>query len=171
MAGRGKQPPMSLDIQAEGDKRSALLLKRMSKRGADPKPAFEQISDELGVAEAAWFHSHGEGAWPKLEEKTLDTKQRLGYPSDPLIRTGALLRSLVVKRGRGSIRNKTVTRMRYGTRVPYAIYHYRARTGYSHVPNRNPLVPLDLKTRRRMVKDVQKFLLTDRLARSGTFAP
>ncbi len=161
---------LGLDIKAEGDKRAALLLQRMAKRGGDPRPAFQQISDELGAAEAVWFTSGGQGEWPHLADKTLEAKQRLGYPADPLIRTGKLLRSLVVRRGRGAVRGKARTKMRYGTRIPYAIYHYRARTGYSHVPHRSPLVPLDLKTRRRMVKDVESYLLNDRLARSGTFS-
>jgi len=163
--------PLGLDIEAEGEKRAAILLQRMSKRGADPRPAFEQISDELGAAEAAWFTSRGEGEWPRLADVTREHKQRLGYPDAPLIATGKLIRSLVVKRGRGSVRSRTRTKMRYGTRVPWAIYHYRARTGYSHVPHRNPLVELTPERRKRMVRDVSRYMLTDKLARTGSFAP
>jgi phage gpG-like protein len=153
------ESPLGFDIEAHGDETAARVLKGLGKRGADPRPVFQTISEELQFAEGAWFASHGRGAWPPLADRTLSYKASQGQPAAPLIATGALIRSLTVKRGSASRRTITPKQLRFGTRVPYAVFHQKARTGHSRLPARPPLVPVDTQTRRKMVKDVQGFLL------------
>jgi hypothetical protein len=103
-----------------------------------------------------WFESHGRGTWPPLANATREIKAKRGQSQQPLVATGALRRSLEVKRGRGATRSATKTRMRFGTTVWYARFHYFV----SHsVPQRIPLIILDQRARRRMVLDVRNYML------------
>lgn len=146
---------LGFGIESKGDEAAAKLLRGLGKSAADPRPAFQQIADELRLGEAAWFASDGRGEWPHLAEATVAYKQREGMPSQPLVRTGALLRSLTAQRGASSRRTVTAKQMRFGTRVPYAVFHQEGRG----VPLRRVLVPVDLRTRRRMVADVRDYLM------------
>jgi phage gpG-like protein len=150
------QQPLQLDIRSKGDEQAQRLLVGLGKRGADPRPAFRQILDELRVAEDHWFTSHGAGTWPSLADITLQEKQKLGAPSIPLVRSGALAASLHVKRGRGATRSATKTRMKFGSKVWYGKFH---KLGSKPVPKRDPLIILDANARRRMVKDVRDYML------------
>ena len=147
--------PLGFVIESHGDKAAARAVALLGKRGEDPRPAFAQMQDDLRAAEVEWYDSHGEGSWPHLDERTLENKQRQGYPPEPLVATGALRRSLTVKRGQKGIRSATKTRLRFGTRVPYAVFHQEARG----VPQRRPLVPVDQRTRRKMTGDLRDHLL------------
>jgi phage gpG-like protein len=148
--------PLGLDIHAQGDAQAAKLVLLLGKRGEDPRPAFRQILDELRVAESQWYGSNGAGTWRPLADSTRDAKGRLGQPSTPLVATGELRRSLEVKRGRGATRSATKTRMRFGTKVWYGKFH---KLGSGHLPVRDPLIMVDAKARRRMVRDVRDYML------------
>lgn len=154
-----KSGPLGFDIESHGDEQAARLLREMGKRGADPRPVFQQIATELQFAEGAWFASEGAGTWPPLAERTRAWKASQGQPSAPLIATGALIRSLTVKRGSASRRTVTTKQLRFGTRVPYAVFHQKARSGHSRLPSRPPLVPVERQTRKQMVRDVTAFLM------------
>lgn len=144
-----------VEVHAVGDEAAAKTIASLGKRGADPRPAFRQITEELRGVEVPWFASHGRGSWAPLADRTREAKERENEPPDPLVKTGALLRSLTVKRGSQGVRTASKTRMRFGTKVYYARFH-RDGTG---VPVRNPLIPVDVKTRRRMVNDVRLYML------------
>jgi hypothetical protein len=145
----------SLSIYAKGDEQAARTIALLGKRGQDPRPAFRQIIEELRVAEDLWFRSHGSGAWPHLADATREAKARRGEPSDILVASGALGHSLTVKRGQQSTRSATKTRMRFGSKVWYGRFHKLG----DGVPKRDPLIPVDARARRRMVKDVRDFML------------
>jgi phage gpG-like protein len=147
---------LGLDIRAQGDEAASQLIEKLGKRGEDPRPAFRQILDELRVAEDHWFASHGAGTWPPLAQVTRDAKAKRGQPLTPLVATGALRRTLEVKRGRGTIRSATKTRMRFGTKLWYGRFH---KLGSTPVPRRDPLIVLDAKARRRMVHDVRDYMM------------
>ena len=152
----GLAAALGLDVQAVGDDAASKTLTQMAKRGEDPRPAFKTISAELLEAEVKWFRSDGEGTWPALAEATLLAKLDRGQPSTPLIATGMLARSLTKKTGgSGAIRSATRSRMRFGSKVYYGAFHQRG----DHVPRRNPLVPVDQRTRRRMIDEVRSFML------------
>ena len=66
--------------------------------------------------------------WPPLAPSTLREKTRLGFPLVPLVRTGALEKSLTDRQVAARI---TPQSMSWGTDVPYAKYHqgYRDDSG------------------------------------------
>lgn len=72
-----------------------------------------------------------------------------------MVATGALLKSLTVERGRGARRSATKRQMKFGTSVYYGKFHEKGES----VPQRRILVPLDTRTRRRMVTDVRDHML------------
>jgi phage gpG-like protein len=147
--------PLDLGIQAQGDDVASRHLTELAKRGEDPRPAFRQIVEEMRSAEGEWFGSDGAGTWPKLADSTLEAKRRAGFPTDVLVATGALRRSLTVKRGKGAQRSITKRQMRFGTKVYYGKFHDQG----SGVAKRPILVPMDAKARRRMVADVRDHML------------
>jgi len=149
-------PQVSLDIRTKGDGQAAKLIYMLGKRGEDPRPAFRQIIEDLRIAEDRWYETDGSGSWPGLAEATIEKKKRLGQPLTPLVASGDLRRSLEVKRGRGATRSATKTRMRFGTKIWYARFH---RLGSKPVPKRDPLLPVDARSRRRMVQDVRDYML------------
>ena len=135
------------------------MLLALAKRGEDARPALREIMDELRLAEDPWFASRGAGLWLPLADITRAQKAEQGYSSDTLVRTGALRTSLTAKSRSKSIRRVSKDRLRFGTNVFYARFH-----AYGEgVPLRDPLIPLDERTRRRMVSDVQKYVLTGRM--------
>jgi hypothetical protein len=146
---------LGLDVQAHGDEAATKLVYGLAKRGEDPRPVFRQIIDELRGLEPEWFGTLGRGTWPALAEVTREAKRKRGQSSDPLIATRKLIDSLTVKRGGDARRTASKRSMRFGTKTYYARFHH---TGAS-VPLRSPLIPVDTKSRRRMVHDVRDYLL------------
>lgn len=147
--------PLGLSVAAKGDDVASRHLTELGKRGDDPRPAFRAIVEDVRSAEADWFTSEGAGSWPPLAARTLKAKQRAGYPSSALVATGALRRSLTIKRGKGAVRSATKRQMKFGTKVHYARFHD---TGEG-APKRRVMIPLDAKVRRRMVKDVRDYMM------------
>lgn len=142
-------------ISVRGADTASRHLTALAKRGEDARPAFRSIQRQLRKAEAEWFRRGGRGTWPELDEDTRRIKRREGLAPEPLVATGALLRSLTVERGRGARRSAGKTKMTFGTSVYYGRFHERGEA----VPKRRILVPLDTRTRRRMVSDVRDHML------------
>ena len=147
---------LGLDVQAQGVDVASKTLTQMAKRGSDPRPAFRSISDELRAAEAQWYASEGDHTWPALLPETIDAKMRRGEPSTPMIATRALVHSLTAKRWPGAVRSSTRRQMRFGTKVYYARFH---QGGAFPNPVRKVLLPVDTRTRRRMVSEVRDYLM------------
>ena len=91
---------------------------------------WHRIADIMAQIETELWASHGWGKWPPLKASTLEQKARLGYPSDPMVRTGDLRDSL---ENAGQAAVYSPQRLVYGTDIPYAIYHQ-----VEHVPGRPP---------------------------------
>jgi hypothetical protein len=147
---------LGLDIQAQGVDVASKTLTQMAKRGEDPRPAFRTISDELRAAEVAWYASDGDHSWPSLLPETIEAKLRRGEPTAPMIATRALVYSLTMKRWPGAIRSSTRRQMKFGTKVYYARFHER---GNFPNPVRKVLLPVDARTRRRMVNEVRDYMM------------
>jgi len=150
--------PLGFSITETGDEAAAKVVAGLATRGEDPRPAFKQVLVELAGVESPWFSSSGRDTWASLSDYTRQAKAAAGYPDKPLIRTGALERSLTVKRGSSGVRSATKRQMKFGTKVPYARFHKYGK----RIPRRDPLIPLDTRTRRRMVTDVRDYLLGKR---------
>jgi len=156
--------PLGLSIHSKGDEQAARTIRLLGKHGEDPRPAFRQILEELRVAEDMWFRTHGKGAWPHLAEATREAKQQRGQPDDALVASGALGHSLTARRAPGATRSATKTRMRFGSKVWYGKFH---KIGSGTTPRRDPLIPVDSRTRRRMVTDVRDYMLGRTRGRSS----
>lgn len=147
--------PVQIDVH--GDEAAAKLVYGLAQRGEDPRPAFKQIIEEMRLAEPQWFSSKGAGTWPSLADVTREAKIKNGQPStQPLVATGDLYKSLTLKRGAKGVRSATKQRMRFGSKVWYGKFH---KLGSWPVPYRNPLIPLNERSRRRMVNDVKNYML------------
>jgi phage gpG-like protein len=99
----------------------------------DFQPVIEDFGRQISAAEKGNFASQGAGfglPWPALSPLTLAEKQRKGYPSTSLVRTGALQAAV------GESVMLTPTSVQVGvdlSAVPYAAYH---QTGTSRMPAR-----------------------------------
>jgi len=152
---------LEVDMEAKHDEQTARLLAGIAKRGIDMRPALRLISDELRMAEDPWFRTKGEGAWLPLADITREYKAAHGFPSDPLVRTGALGYSLTSNSGTGAVRKTGKDEMRFGTRIRYAKFHAIG----GSIPYRKPVIPVDQHTRKRMIDTIQEYALTGKTVR------
>lgn len=98
----------------------------MRMRAADASPAWEEFLRWWAGTNAEHFSSRGKrwrSPWEPLAPSTRAEKARLGYLSDPLIRTSALRRTLV-RRPLG-FEHIRPSDMEAGTRIDYAVFHQR----------------------------------------------
>lgn len=112
-------------------------LQAMRERAQDASPAWQEFLRWWADNNAEHFSSRGKRwrtPWEPLAPSTRAEKARLGYLSDPLLRTSALRRDLVRRPlGFEHIRPDEVEA---GTRIDYARFHQR---GTRRMPAR-PLV-------------------------------
>jgi phage gpG-like protein len=91
-----------------------------ARRLQDLSGLWARFAPIMSAIERQWFDTAGFGTWPPLAESTVAEKERLGFPSDPLVRTGNLRDSLVdPSRAMRVGRNVMV----WGTDVDYAEHH------------------------------------------------
>jgi len=152
----GLAAALGIDVQAQGQDAASKRFLDMAKRGEDPRPVFRTISEELRAAEIKWWSSEGEGSWPSLLPETIEAKIKRGQPTTPMVITHALVKSLTAKRGSKGVRSATRRQMKFGTRVFYARFHEH---GDFPNPKRKVLLPVDVRTRRRMVGEVRDYML------------
>lgn len=151
--------PISVDLSVHGDVQVSRRIVRFSEHAADARPAWRQIIRDLEGIEARQFASegrYGSGGWEPLAESTLARK----HGGRILVDTGALLRSLTERAAPGAIREIHPDWMQFGTGVPYAGFHQH---GTKRMPARKP-VELPESDRRRVVKSLQRFLMTGHAA-------
>ena len=87
------------------------------------------------------FDTQGQHTWPPLKPRTIAEKKRLGYPSTPLVRTGAL---------RKQIRHPKVTYKNGNIDVTIAQPEYWQyhQTGTARMPKRPPIMITDRQAKR-----------------------
>lgn len=151
---------LGLSIEVRGDQQIARDLIAMRKRGADPRPFFRETMEELRQLEPEWFESHGHHTWPELDAYTIEDKNANGLPLDPLVRSGALERSLTERTSPDAIRTATKAGMHFGTKVWYARVHQRSKR--ASLPRRDPLVKMTHHKRRELVNELTSYLLGKR---------
>jgi phage gpG-like protein len=137
------RPPLEFILRQSGAFRRKL---------SDLASLWERFKPIMGELERDWFDSRGRGSWPPLSEYTLREKEALGYPLDPLVRTGNLRDSLVDPQRAMHAARDTAW---YGTDVAYARWH---QTG-GFVPGRPPMRqvipdPFPVETRRRLEQEM-----------------
>lgn len=119
---------------SRGDERLRSLLNRAQ----DLRPVFREIARSFNEFQDDLFASSGAaaGGWAPLAPSTLAQKAAQGYPSDILVRTGRMRRSLVSKTS-DSVEEITAKYLLIGTSRPYARFH---QTGTVRMPARPIIV-------------------------------
>lgn len=149
---------MRLELDAFGDKQVAREILRFGDRATDARPAWNSIIGQLERLEAAQFDSEGaraSGGWAPLAPATVAEKARRGLDRRILHATGALRASLT-RHSDDAIRESHPNEMRFGTTVPYAVFHQRGRG----VPQRRSVELTETDRHAIFVQTVQRFLVT-----------
>ncbi len=85
---------IELNITIEGEKQLSRRLRKIGEGVKDFSPELKSVSQMLtGVFKGKVFDTKGavlNDPWPPLAASTIREKRRLGYPTDPLIRTGKM---------------------------------------------------------------------------------
>ena len=114
-------------VRADGVRRNML---RLSQGFDDFRPFFDsQGRAILQKAVKDVFRTNGYGTWAPLAPATVQSKLRNAYPSDPLVATGSLQKSVTALQG---IRRTRYTLTMTHT-TPYGQFH---ETGTSRMPAR-----------------------------------
>lgn len=120
-------------------------IRGMRERAEDLSPAWDALLDWFADENVKQWLSQGarwREPWPPLAASTLREKARLGYPADPLIRTGRLARSLTVRPL--AVETITPSRVIAGTNVDYAPHHQYG-APRANLPRRALFVPEQIR--------------------------
>ena len=140
---------ISLNFEIEGEQ---LLLRRfviMENTYRDWSDTFEEIGNELVKTFEMNFNSQGstlERPWAPLSPKTIEQKRKLGFPLDPLIRTGDMLQGFRPEHGKVYVAVENI--------VSYFKYKQRKKPR-TKIPRR-VMMALTNKMRQTIVKKFQK---------------
>lgn len=149
---------MFLEIHVVGDEIIRRELMRFSGRMAAPEPGLELVADAMEDATMEQFESEGARSgepWQRLSPSTVAAKAEQGLDPAILQATRRMVNSLTLGARGEHIRQIGPGTLRFGTRVPYAIYH---QTGTRNMPRRPPLVFTEVD-RRRFVKILQSYIM------------
>lgn len=125
---------MDLEFDGHGWEEARRRLLDMKARANNLIPAWDELLTWWAQQNRAHFAGRGERwrtPWPPLAPATIAEKIRLGYPTDPLVRTGRM-RSQLVARPLGFERLDQ-TSVIAGTRLERAVFHQR---GTKYMPRR-----------------------------------
>lgn len=123
---------MQVDVVVR-DREAVQLVSRLARRLDDGRPALESLVDEILVFQTERFHGKG-ARWRKLSPATLRKHARHGRGAQPLLLTGALMRSLTERGAPGQFLEIRTNQLRFGTTIYYARFHKRG----EGVPKRVP---------------------------------
>jgi hypothetical protein len=137
-----------VDVVVSGDRPANELVSRISRRLENGAAALGGLVDQILAYQAARFEGQG-SRWRRLARSTILEHRRHGAGAQPLVLTGALMRSLSVRGAPGQYIEITGTSLTLGTRLYYARFHKLGRG----VPKR---VPAGL-TRAQRVDLVERF--------------
>jgi hypothetical protein len=127
---------MRMDVQfdSRGWEQARRRLLEMKLRADNLIPAWDELLDWWARENRKHFTGRGQRwrtPWAPLAPATIAEKVRLGYPTDPLVRTGRM-RSHLVSRPLGFER-LSQTSVIAGTRLERAVFHQR---GTKRMPRR-----------------------------------
>lgn len=125
---------MKMDFDTTGFEQARAEIQAMRRRAGNLIPAWQAFLSWWAVENRKHWSSRGtrwRTPWKPLAPITVEAKRRAGYPSAPLVRTGALRRDLTVRPlGFERMTQQTVEA---GTRIAYAHFH---QGGTRHMPAR-----------------------------------
>jgi hypothetical protein len=125
---------MKLKFSATGFAQARRDFQDMRERTQDLRPAWDALLSWWADRNATHFRNRGRRwrtPWKQLAPSTLSEKLRLGYPPDPLVRTGELRHSLTVRPL--GIERLRPHELEAGTATRYAHFH---QSGTRRMPRR-----------------------------------
>ncbi len=125
---------MDMQFDSRGWEQARRRLLEMKLRADNLIPAWDELLDWWARENRKHFTGRGQRwhtPWPPLAPATIAEKIRLGFPTDPLVRTGRM-RSHLVSRPLGFER-LSQTSVVAGTRLERAVFHQR---GTKYMPRR-----------------------------------
>lgn len=154
---------MAFSLELVGVKEKQAELGVFVEALGDMEGLWRRYAEIMSATEAEWFASNGDGMWPPLAEDTLRDKLASGYPPETLVRTGALMESLIdpaqamdISQGRSTLGTFTESAMTWGTSVAdergreYAHFHQHTLEGtmipfdYGDRPPERQVIPWPL---------------------------
>jgi phage gpG-like protein len=89
---------IDVDVKTKPDvDHAARLLGNLGRSLDNKRDPLEKSSEVISRSVAETIVTAGRGTWEPLDPGTIKNKARDGFPPDPLIRTGALLRAVRAK--------------------------------------------------------------------------
>jgi len=145
---------VKFEFQVDGEAQLVRALSRYGDKIGDMTPYFRSVAKLLSQIIRQQFDSEGgrTDAWRPLSPEYAAWKMRQVGSKPILVFSGRLRRSLVDK-GEGGIEDIGRDGLRWGTGVPYAIYHQRPTGGKS--PRR--IIDLTEGDREAIMKMLQRF--------------
>ena len=154
-------PPFVFQFDVAGEQQILRGFSRFAGAFSDLRPAWDAILPLYRDAEQAQFSGTGigpAGTWKPLSARYQARKSRL-WPGQPImVASGRLRASLTGKTG-DTIEEIAKMDFRFGTKVPYAIFH-QSRSGRSRLPRR-PVIDIPDNVKREMVRKVQGHLVKE----------
>jgi hypothetical protein len=147
-----------IDIEVFGDKQISRHLLRFGERAVRATPLWNSLYRDLQNIERIQFlteGAHGSGSWAPLAPSTVADKEKRGLPPWILRASEVLFNSLTGRGALGQIREIGPDFMRFGSEIPYGIYHQH---GTVHMPMRKVIDITELE-RVAIVKKIQMFLV------------
>lgn len=151
---------MKLQISVYGDEQLERELLRFSAYAGNPRPAFEQIRDDLEDQIGEQFDtegSRGGSAWEKLSDETLAEKAAKDLRPDILQATGRLLDSFTSNTHGDGVREVTDEGFTFGSTVPYGAVHQRGSKDRT-IPQRR-IIELKELDRRSYIRTLQRYIV------------
>lgn len=133
-------------------------IRDMRARTDNLMAAWEVFLDWFADQNRLQFGSHGERwrtLWPELAPSTVLDKRREGYPTDIMVRTSDLLRS--VSDRPLNIELVLPHEVQAGTRVSYAKYH---QFGTRRMPRRRLFSPEEIERENAMSSVISSWIVT-----------
>jgi hypothetical protein len=144
-----------LAISVEGDEKLDNLLQRCGYRAFNAEPALAQVLEVFRVSEDALWSAK---PWVANAPATLENKQS----NEPLVRTGALERSLTQPDDKNQIVEITQSTLKFGTKLWYAHFALGTKTGE---PKRDP-IKIRAKDKRKVQDIIANWIVSGRFGGS-----
>jgi hypothetical protein len=119
-------PTMSIDVDRARLARVRREIAAMRARARDVRPAWEALLDWFADRNFSQFLRRGGEygtPWAPLKPETIEQKRRMGYPTDPEIRTGRMAHELTMRPL--GVENLGPRSMEAGTKIKYARFQHR----------------------------------------------
>lgn len=115
---------MLVDVDVTGIDETDERFKQIARRAIDPRPGLRDISDYLADEERKVFFTQGGSIGVRWPEPSKRKREKGGRPG---IDSGALFKTLTLKKPAGGTRNVSRAGLTFGTRLFYARFFVKQR--------------------------------------------